>query len=58
MLNDRGVKAMKKIGVPVLPAHTLVEGEAFATPAGDGRHYPILVPLEVFWLLTMIVGDP
>lgn len=58
LLNERGIKAMKALDVSILPAHTLVEGETFATPEGDGRHYPILVPLEVHWFLTMIVSDP
>lgn len=57
LLNDRGIKAMKSLDVAILPAHTLVEGETFATPEADGRHYPILVPLEVFWFLTIVVGD-
>lgn len=32
LLNERGLAAMKETGVPVVPAHMLVEGQQWATP--------------------------
>lgn len=32
LLNERGLTVMKETGVPVVPAHMLVEGQQWATP--------------------------
>lgn len=32
LLNERGLAVMKETGVPVVPAHMLVEGQQWATP--------------------------
>ncbi|CAM9586746.1 unnamed protein product, partial [Ectocarpus fasciculatus] len=58
LLNERGLAVMKETGVPVVPAHMLVEGQQWATPDGDGRHYPYLVPLELFWFFNTLEGLP
>eukprot|EP00903_Cladosiphon_okamuranus_P006918 g6733.t1 len=58
LLNERGLSVMKETGVPVVPAHMLVEGQQWATPEGDGRHYPYLIPMELFWLLNTLEDLP
>eukprot|EP00752_Nemacystus_decipiens_P006929 g6222.t1 len=58
LLNNRGLAVMKETGVPVVPAHTLVQGQQWATPDADGRHYPYLVPMELFWLFNTLEGLP
>lgn len=58
LLNERGMAAMQDAGVSIVPAHGLVAGQAWATAFADGRHYPHLVPLEVFLFLTTIEGLP
>lgn len=54
LLNARGLAAMKAAGIPVVPAHLIVAGEAWGSP--DGRHYPHLVPVELFTFLTTLQG--
>ncbi|CAM9201363.1 unnamed protein product [Ascophyllum nodosum] len=56
LLNKRGLAAMEAAGVPTVPAHTLVDGQSWATPAGDGRHYPYLVPMELLMFLNTLEG--
>lgn len=58
LLNERALAAMEKTGVPVVPAHSIVAGQRWATPVADGRHYPYLVPLELFWLFNTLDGLP
>ncbi|CAM9622949.1 unnamed protein product [Ectocarpus sp. 4 AP-2014] len=56
LLNEQGLAVMKEMGVPVVPAHMLVKGQQWATPDGDGRHFPYLIPLELFWLFNILEG--
>ena len=56
LMNERGIAAMQDAGVAVVPAHGLVAGQAWATALEDGRHYPQLVPLELFLFLNTIEG--
>lgn len=58
MLNERGITAMQNAGVAMVPAHGLVARQAWATAFEDGRHYPHLVPLELFLFLNTIEGLP
>lgn len=37
LLNERGLAVMKETGVPVVPAHALVEGQQWATPVSMRR---------------------
>lgn len=38
---------MSRLGVPVVDAAAIVEGQAWASTVTDGRHYHPIVPLEV-----------
>lgn len=56
LLNKRGIAAMEEVRVPIIPAHKLVDGQSWATPAGDGRHFPFLVPMELLMFLNTLEG--
>ncbi|CAM9926993.1 unnamed protein product [Scytosiphon promiscuus] len=58
LLNARALTVMGKKGVALVPAHSVVAGQQWATPAADGRHYPYLVPLELFWLFNTLESLP
>ncbi|CAM9653288.1 unnamed protein product [Discosporangium mesarthrocarpum] len=53
-LNQRALPLMQGLGVDMVPGHTLTEGESWATSVGDGRHYPLLVPVELEWFLVTL----
>lgn len=38
---------MSGLGVPVVDAARIVEGQAWASKRNDGRHYHKIVPMEV-----------
>ena len=46
---------LAKLGVPIVDAARIVEGQAWASNNADGRHYRPIVPLEVFALLVALV---
>ena len=43
---------MARLGVPVVEGDLIVRDQEWATPQQDGRHYPMLVPVEVCPLLS------
>lgn len=47
---------LAKLGVPIVDAARIVEGQAWASNNADGRHYRPIVPLEVFALLVALVS--
>lgn len=47
LLNRRARSVMSRLGVPIVDAAEIVEGEAWASMRTDGRHYHPIVPLEV-----------
>jgi len=51
---------MSRLGVPIVDATEIVDGEAWASKVSDGRHYHPIVPMEVcsrFQLLTFVFGS-
>lgn len=38
---------MARLGVPVVDAARIVEGQAWASKPNDGRHFHKIVPIEV-----------
>lgn len=38
---------MSRLGIPLVDAASIVEGQAWASKRTDGRHYHPIVPLEV-----------
>lgn len=51
LLNEQGLAVMKEMGVPVVPAHMLVEGQQWATPVSARR-------VVVFFTLKAIPISP
>lgn len=49
---------MAKLGVPLVDAGRIVEGQEWASRVTDGRHYPPLVPLECIALLNALTSPP
>lgn len=49
---------MARAGVPIVDAGQIVEGQAWATGPADGRHFPPLVPLELYSMLGVITSSP
>lgn len=46
-LDRRARSVMSRLGVPIVDAASIVEGEAWASKTADGRHYHPIVPIEV-----------
>ena len=38
---------MSRLGVPIVDAARIVEGQAWASNVNDGRHFHKIVPIEV-----------
>ncbi|CAM9829473.1 unnamed protein product, partial [Hapterophycus canaliculatus] len=48
VLNSRRSRpVMERLGVPLVEGDLIVKDQAWATPKMDGRHYHMLVPVEV-----------
>eukprot|EP00752_Nemacystus_decipiens_P015670 g13984.t1 len=52
----RSRPVMTRLGVPVVEGDLIVRDQEWATPQQDGRHYPMLVPVEVWELLGVLVS--
>lgn len=49
---------MARVGVPLVDAGQIVEGQSWATGTQDGRHFRPLVPLELYTMLGAITSPP
>ena len=49
---------MARLGVPIVDAAQIVQGQAWASRRSDGRHYHPIVPLETFALLGALISPP
>lgn len=47
---------MASLGVPLVDAAQIVEGNSWASKRTDGRHYHPIVPLEVIRLLEVLTS--
>ena len=47
---------MANLGVPLVEGDLIVKDQAWATQRQDGRHYHLLVPIEVWELLGVLVS--
>lgn len=47
---------MAKLGVPLVDAGRLVEGQVWATSPADGRHFHPIVPLELYTMLSVVLS--
>lgn len=45
---------MRKLGVPLVDAFKIVEGQKWATTVNDGRHYHPIVPMEIIEFLRVL----
>lgn len=43
----RARPVLARLGVPLVEAELIVKDQAWATPQEDGRHYGMLIPVEV-----------
>ncbi|CAN0256673.1 unnamed protein product [Pylaiella littoralis] len=57
-LSRRARQVMFRLGVPVVDAARIVEGQAWASKVDDGRHFRKIVPIEVIELLDMLGAPP
>lgn len=57
-IRRRAKRVLARLGVPIVDAAQIVEGQAWASKPSDGRHYHSLVPLEIFALLGALVSPP
>ncbi|CAN0137112.1 unnamed protein product [Ectocarpus sp. 6 AP-2014] len=62
VLNRRSRPVMSRLGVPFVEGDLIVKDQEWATPKSDGRHYHMLVPVEVWEFLGVLispfVGEP
>lgn len=58
MYRRRAKRVLARLGVPIVDAARIVEGQAWASRKSDGRHYHSLVPLEIFALLGALISPP
>ncbi|CAM9373258.1 unnamed protein product [Ectocarpus sp. 12 AP-2014] len=56
-LSRRARPVMSRLGVPLVDAARIVEGQGWASIPGDGRHFHKIVPIEVAELLS-VLGAP
>lgn len=49
---------MAKLGVPLVDAARIVEGQTWATHIADGRHYHPIVPVELLTFLEVLTSPP
>ena len=52
----RAKDVMMKVGVPIVDAGRIVEGQTWATKPEDGRHFAPLVPLELYTMLGVLTS--
>ncbi|CAM9179910.1 unnamed protein product [Ectocarpus sp. 12 AP-2014] len=55
-LSRRARPVMTRLGVPLVDAARIVEGQGWASIPGDGRHFHKIVPIEVAELLSVLVA--
>eukprot|EP00904_Undaria_pinnatifida_P002927 jgi/Undpi1/12635/HiC_scaffold_6.g02303.m1 len=53
-LNDRAEEVMDRLGVPIVRGYDITEGQSWATRPADGRHYPVLIPLELSAMMSEV----
>ncbi|CAM9324458.1 unnamed protein product, partial [Ectocarpus sp. 12 AP-2014] len=53
-LSRRARPVMSRLGVPLVDAARIVEGQGWASIPGDGRHFHKIVPIEVAELLSVL----
>lgn len=49
---------MARLGVPLVEADVITRDQAWATFLGDGRHFQMLVPMELWELLGVLASAP
>ncbi|CAM9430720.1 unnamed protein product [Ectocarpus fasciculatus] len=49
---------MSRLGVPLVDAARIVEGQGWASNPSDGRHFHKIVPIEVVDLLSVLGAPP
>lgn len=54
----RAKPVMARLGVPLVDAGNIVEGQRWATRCRDGRHYHPMVPMELITLLEVLTSPP
>lgn len=52
----RSRPVMARLEVPLVEGDLIVKGQAWATGVQDGRHYHMLVPIEVWELLGVLTS--
>eukprot|EP00903_Cladosiphon_okamuranus_P016931 g15607.t1 len=57
-LSRRARPVMARLGVPIVDAARIVEGQAWASRYNDGRHFHGIVPIEVAALLDVLGAPP
>ncbi|CAN0390024.1 unnamed protein product [Pylaiella littoralis] len=57
IVNARARPVMARLGVPLVEADLIVKDQEWATLPQDGRHYGMLVPVEVWELLGVLVSS-
>ncbi|CAN0180010.1 unnamed protein product [Pylaiella littoralis] len=56
IINKRARPVMARLGVPLVEADLIVKDQAWATVRQDGRHYAMLLPVEIWELLDVLVS--
>lgn len=54
----RAKLVMARLGVPIVDAASIVDGQTWASRLTDGRHYQRIVPVEVFDMLGALISPP
>lgn len=49
---------MARLEVPLVEADVITRDQAWATFLGDGRHFQMLVPMELWELLGVLASAP
>ncbi|CAM9845759.1 unnamed protein product [Ectocarpus sp. 12 AP-2014] len=57
-LSRRARPVMSRLGVPLVDAARIVEGQGWASNPSDGRHFHKIVPIEVVDLLSVLGAPP
>ncbi|CAN0024001.1 unnamed protein product [Ectocarpus fasciculatus] len=56
ILNRRSRPVISRLGVPLVEGDLIVKDQEWGTPKGDGRHYHMIVPVEVWEFLGVLVS--
>lgn len=57
-VHRRARPVMERLGVPIVDAAKIVDGQLWATHTLDGRHYHPIVPMEVMAFLQEVTAPP